>query len=240
MDAIALNGHRGANRRVVGNENTTVMVIDDVVVSTDELRKLACTDSNFVWDRRFSYPGVGAQVPDAYVDVVAPEVVALLKEAYDIPNHLEPRIVRRLFSLVTTPAEDLGPLQRVPHFDSLDEFYFATVHYLAPGEFAGTGIFRHRPTGFERVSQNRYAKYVQAAESHMKANGMPPAAYIRSSDEHYELIEELEYRSNRLVIYPGNLLHSGLIEPDRDLSWDPATGRLTANLFIDFKEPGSP
>ena len=240
MSAIALNKHRVTDRRIVGNEETAVIVIDDVVVSTWELSETARKDSNFVWDRRFAYPGVRALIPDAYVDVVLPEVVDLLRETYDIPSNLEPQLVHHLYSLVTTSPEDLGPLQRVPHFDALSQYYFATVHYLAPGDFAGTGIFRHRPTGFERISEGRYAEYVQAAESHMKANGLPSAGYITSSDDHYELIEELEYRSNRLVIYPGNLLHSGLIEPDRDISWDPATGRLTANLFIDFVEPDSP
>ena len=51
-----------------------------------------------------------------------------------------------------------------------------------------------------------------------------------------ELIGEVEYRPNRMVIYPGNLLHSGLIQPDRDINDDPASGRLTANLFLYFGE----
>ena len=240
MVAIALNENRVIDRRVVGDEQTTVLVIDNVVDTTDELRAAASDDSNFVWDRRFAYPGVRSQIPDAYVDAVMPEVVDLLRETYEIPSGLRPRIVHRLFSLVTTLPEDLGPLQRVPHFDTLTEHYYATVHYLAPGEFAGTGIFRHRPTGFERVSEERYPAYVQAAEMHMKTNGMPPAEYITSSTDHFELIEELEYQTNRLIAYPGNLLHSGLIDPDRDISWDPAHGRLTANLFIDFVEAESP
>ena len=73
----------------------------------------------------------------------------------------------------------------------------------------------------------------------MKTHGLPPAKYIDASTDHYEIIHEIEYRPNRLVMYPGNLLHSGLVKPERDLGWDPATGRLTANLFIDFVEPGS-
>ena len=68
----------------------------------------------------------------------------------------------------------------------------------------------------------------------MREHGTPPARYCRGSDAHFELIHQVDYRPDRLLIYPGNLLHSGLIEPDRDLSADPARGRLTANLFLDF------
>ena len=70
----------------------------------------------------------------------------------------------------------------------------------------------------------------------MKTHGLPAAGYITSSTDHYEIIDEFEYRTNRLVIYPGNLLHSGLVRPDRDINPDPSRGRLTANLFIDFVE----
>ena len=70
-------------------------------------------------------------------------------------------------------------------------------------------------------------------------HGLPDAGYIQASTDHYELIEEIEYQQNRLIVYPGNLLHSGLIQAGRDVSWDPSVGRLTANLFIDFVEPGS-
>jgi hypothetical protein len=70
----------------------------------------------------------------------------------------------------------------------------------------------------------------------METNGPPAEKYINASDDHYELIGEVEYRPNRMVIYPGNLLHSGLIQPDRDINDDPASGRLTANLFLYFGE----
>jgi hypothetical protein len=239
MTGIAFNDNQQIDIRVVGTERTPVLVIDRPFDSADDLLAAATSDANFLADRRFAYPGIRAELPDSYVDALVPDLLERLRDVYEIPIHLEHRIIHRLYSLITTPPEDLGVLQRVPHFDTLNSYYFATVHYLAPGPFAGTGIFRHRPTGFERISEDRYPAYVEAAESHMKAHGLPDARYIDSSTDHYELIEELEYQQNRLIVYPGNLLHSGLIQPERDVSWDPATGRLTANLFIDFVEPGS-
>jgi hypothetical protein len=236
MTEIVLNTHRNPDIRLVGNERTPVIVIDRPIVEAEPLIRAAAQHAGFHLDRRFAYPGLRAQLPDDYVDTMLPGLVSLLREVYEIPAEYEDRLIHRVFSLITTPPEDLAVLQRVPHFDTLNTHYFATVHYLDPGMHAGTGIFRHKPTGFERISDARYQTYVQAAESHMKTHGLPAAEYIRSSTDHYELIEEIEYEANRMVIYPGNLLHSGLIRPERDINPDPSRGRLTANLFIDFVE----
>ena len=68
----------------------------------------------------------------------------------------------------------------------------------------------------------------------MAANGLPAEKYINASDDQFELIDKIDHRPNRMAVYPGNLLHSGLIVPERDISGDPAKGRLTANMFIYF------
>jgi hypothetical protein len=236
MTEIAVNKHQDPEIRSVGNERTPLIVIDRPLVATEPMIQAATQQSGFHLDRRFAYPGIRARLPDDYVEALLPILIPLLREVYEIPAEYEYRLIHRLFSLITTPPEDLGVLQRVPHFDTLNPYYFATVHYLSAGTYAGTGIFRHRPTGFERISDARYQSYVQAAESHMKTHGLPAAEYITSSTDHYEFIDEIEYATNRMVIYPGNLLHSGLVCPDRDINPDPAKGRLTANLFIDFCE----
>jgi hypothetical protein len=236
MNRIELDEHWNPEIRVVGKEQTPVIVIDDPIVSTGALQQAAAEDDGFHRDLQVMYPGVRTRLPDDYVDSVVPGLVALLREVYDIPGALCEKVIQRVFSLITTPPEDLAVIQRVPHFDDLKNWYFATVHYVAPGRFAGTGIFRHRPTGFERITQDRYRDYAAAAEAHMQAQGIPPAKYVEGSTDHYEMIEEIEYRPNRLIAYPGNLLHSGLVRPERDIGWDPRTGRLTANLFIDFLE----
>ena len=152
------------------------------------------------------YPGIRTSLPDDYVEILLPALLPLLREIYAIPDAFEHELIRGQFSLITTPPEDLGVLQRVPHIDDMKSRYFATVHYLNAGTYAGTGIFRHRPTGFERISDERYPDFVAAAEAYIKANGLPAAGYIDASTDHFELIEEIEYKTNRLLIYPGNLL----------------------------------
>lgn len=218
--------------RIVGRERTPVVVVDDPLRCTRALIDYAATGAQFSTEGAQGYPGVRAPLPAQYAAAVLPQLEPLISRAFGLPAPLQSKLIHQLFSLVAQPAETLQMLQRAPHFDNRCPFYFATVHYLAAGAHGGTGIFRHRPTGFESVSEARYAQFVRAAEAHVRRHGPPPARYIRESDNHFELIEELPYRANRLLLYPGYLLHSGLIDPDRDISADPATGRLTANLFL--------
>ena len=71
--------------------------------------------------------------------------------------------------------------------------------------------------------------------SSLRRNARPRSgrpAYVNGSDDHFEQIGAVDGLPDRLVIYRGSLLHSGIIPTDMALSDDPRTGRLTANLFI--------
>jgi hypothetical protein len=236
MVNIELNNACRRDIRIVGDERTPVIIIDEPIVSTDELVQYAVQTADFSSDNEFLYPGIRAELPANYAQGLGPDLIALISHVYGTPRSYKPHLIHQLYSLVTENPADLELLQRVPHFDNRSPYYFASVHYLNPGDHGGTGFFRHRPTGFERVTDERYESYVQAAQSHMAANGPPAGKYIDASDEHYELIDQVEHRPNRLVLYPSNLLHSGLIRPDRDIDENPASGRLTANLFLFFTD----
>ena len=162
-------------------------------------------------------------------------IYPLLCRIYAVPAHLRMRPVNTVYSLVSTPEHELKVLQRLPHFDSNKPYYFAITHFLNPGEFGGTGFYRHRPTGFEAVTEDRLSRYIEVGDAFLAANGHPPQQYFGVGDQHYELYDEVDYKANRLVLYPGYLLHSGLIDPARDINSDPGTGRLTSNVFVDFR-----
>jgi hypothetical protein len=124
----------------------------------------------------------------------------------------------------------------MPHFDSTKPHYFAVMHYLNPGPFGGTSFYRHRPTQFENITASRQDRFIHAAQVYLASHGgKPPRKYVNGSDGHFELLESVPYQQNRLLIYPGTQLHSGNIDPSRDIDSDPRTGRLTANLFISFE-----
>ncbi|MEM1412875.1 MAG: DUF6445 family protein [Pseudomonadota bacterium] len=225
--------------RPVGRERTPLICIDNFAVDTQGLVAAARDNAAYGPDPTSRYPGVRARLPEAYVRAVVGSLLRLLFEVYKVPTSFGLKIVNAVYSLITTAEANLEPPQRNPHFDSVRPHYLAILHYLGEGPFCDTGLFRHRETGFESLSAARMDSYAEARARYEAAHGEPPCAYIKDSNDQYELYDRIEYRPNRLVVYPGAVLHSGLVDPDIDISADPVHGRLTANLFVDFVEAGA-
>ncbi|MFN6969711.1 MAG: DUF6445 family protein [Rheinheimera sp.] len=218
---------------LVGEAQTPVLIIDDLAADVHALLQNAAL-ADFQQDVHSYYPGVRAMLPRPYVISVLNAVYQWIYQVYQIPpdRRLKPQDI--YYSLITTAETDLKPLQCLPHFDSTDPYYFALLHYLSPEPHGGTGLFRHRPTGFEKITQVEQERYFQAAQLHLSLHGSPAQRYCVQSDDHFELYQTLAYRQNRLVIYPGNLLHSSLVNPATDIAASIEGGRLTANIFINF------
>lgn len=221
--------------RNVGEEQTPVVIIDDFSLDTSSVVEWACNDANFGVDATAAYPGVRAPLARDHVMAELNALYALLCQVYAVPETLSMRPVNAVFSVVATPETELKLLQCLPHFDSNNPYYMAITHYLGTGDFGGTGFYRHRPTGFETVTKDRLAKYIEAGNAFLAAHGEPEQRYFGDSNEHYELYDQIDYKPNRLVAYPGYLLHSGLVDPARDINPDPRAGRLTSNVFVDFQ-----
>jgi hypothetical protein len=233
MSAFAINAALKPQLIYVGEQQTPVLIIDDLVVDLPALL-LDAGSADFQQDPHSYYPGVRAMLPRSYVIAVLDAVYQLIYQVYQVPTTLRLKPQDIYYSLITTKEPDLKPLQCLPHFDSTAPYYFALLHYLSPEPHGGTGLFRHRPTGLEKITVATQPGYFQAAEQYFVAHGAPPQRYCVKSDEHFELYQELNYRQNRLVIYPGNLLHSSLVNPATDIAASISQGRLTANIFINF------
>jgi hypothetical protein len=81
------------------------------------------------------------------------------------------------------------------------------------------------------VTEENLARFVGTARA--DAARLPPnSGYINGSNAFFEQIGAIEAVPDRLIIYQGILLHSGIIPPDMTFSDDPREGRLTANLFV--------
>jgi hypothetical protein len=236
MSDIAIQVNPQASLKVlkVGIEKTPVIVIDDFAVDISEVIEYACYEVDYGPDSTSAYPGIRGGLPRSYVRAVLNRIYRLLFQVFDVPAGLGMKTVNTVYSLIATPEHELSPAQCVPHFDSTRAYYLAVLHYLNPGDFCDTGLFRHRPTGFEKILENRREAFFASSRDFVEAKGSPAQGYIKGSDDHFELYEQIEYKPNRLVAYPGCLLHSGLVDPDVDINPDPGTGRLTANIFVDF------
>ena len=206
-----------------------VLVAEAAALGAERMRALAATRP-FAPDGPH-YPGIRTPAPEGYGAMIAKALAGPVGELMDWKDAAF-EVIASDFSLVTTRPEALTPIQRMPHFDGTDEGVIAVLHFLCGDGFGGTAFFRHRVTGFERVTADRLARYDEVLRADVTTNGLPDAAYVAGSTPLFEETARFDARFGRLLAYPGVSLHSGRIPPDMPLSDDPATGRLTVNTFL--------
>ncbi|MDC2891281.1 DUF6445 family protein [Psychrosphaera algicola] len=221
----------------IGHEQTPIFVVDDVLLDPSAAIANGVTaDYGTSMVQGTYYPGVRANVGAEYGMAILQFAAHILYRHFQVPKELTLYPRNGCFSLLTQRPADLNLLSCIPHFDNNETFSFAILHYLNPSEFGGTSFYRHKPTGFENVTQARRKQYLQAAQQHINQHGNPKQQYVTGTDPHFELIHTVDYKPNRLVIYPATILHSAHIEkPNVDVNPDPKSGRLTANFFVDFQ-----
>lgn len=212
-----------------GEGRHPVVTIDDFTGDAAGWRDLAAAMAPFPANRGTYYPGLRRRVGEADGDAFE-RVRALLADAapyigggFDLAGF---DLIEASFSMVTTRPDALGLPQRVPHFDSPDPDYLALLLYLS--DTPGTAFYRQRSTGIERVTRDNLSTFVEAA----RPESAEMRGYIRASTPQFEQIGAVAGLSDRLVIYRGALLHSGIIPEDMNFSIDPRRGRLTLNLFV--------
>ncbi|MEI5688619.1 DUF6445 family protein [Sphingomonas kyungheensis] len=213
----------------VGHSRSPVVIVDDasgdvdrIVASAAALAPFPVAGGHYPGVRRVLGTGDGAAYD--YAAALLDRVAPFIGGAFDVDGF---DWIEASFSIVTAAPAALTPVQRAPHFDAIDEGYIAVLHYLTD-QPAGTAFYRQRATGIERVDAGNCAAFVAAARD----QGAAPAGYITASNAAFEQIGRVEARRDRVVIYQGCLLHSGIIPDDLPLSADPRQGRLTANLFV--------
>ncbi|MDO6641898.1 DUF6445 family protein [Shewanella sp. 5_MG-2023] len=218
----------------IGELKTPVIVIDDFTADLSELQACA-SQIDFNLDMGSYYPGVRAKLPKDYVIEVLNHVFQLIYDVYKVPINLRIKPQTTYFSLINRQPESLTTLQRIPHFDTPAPYYFAILQYLNDQPHGATAFFKHKPSGYERITKDNMQQYFNAAEPYLQQIAPEPAKYFVESNEYYQQHHQIEYKQHRLVIYPGNLLHSTLVDPNTDIDSSPETGRLTANIFINIE-----
>jgi hypothetical protein len=233
---ISINRHAKPTFAKVGQEKTPVLIMDNFL---NALKESLLSDLNSLsFDASPTYyPGIRASLPEEYVVRVASAMMPLIRQMYNIPTGYKMEFFPSYYSLVTAKPSELSLEQSVPHIDGNDDYRFALIHYLNSSAHGGTAFYRHNPTGFERVNQAKEESFWRSFDHYIAQYGKPDIGYIDASTDHFQKIGEVAYQSNRLALYPGNLLHSGSIIPDKDIDSDPNIGRLTANIFVNFIAP---
>lgn len=214
---------------LMGSEKEPLLLIDDALSDPGEVVDYAASEGVY-GPAGAAYPGIRRPAPPAYIRAIYDALSPLLKKTFHIPDEQRFRLDSS-FSLVTEDPVNLRHYQRVPHIDKNGPYDLAMVHYLCGPEFGGTHFFRHRKTGFQRISGEREQRYNEVLNGEMNQEILPVGF---PSDEHplFDRVATIEPAFNRLAIYRASVLHSPAIPTFAHYSPDPRKGRLTMTSFL--------
>lgn len=219
-------------RKLRGIDQHTIVVIDDVLVDPDLVRDRALGE-RFETPLDVLYPG---QV--AHPDWDFTSLHGLLEQI--IGRTLAKDEVAFRLSMLAASGKDLLPAQRRPHADGC---MAAGVLFLNPPTqcSGGTAFYRHAATGFEWFPDPASEHHLSAArdrgftlvevDTALRTISSASPSFIRESTADWELMELVEMKTNRLVLYEGDLFHSAYVA-DGDFGDVPAARRLTLNIFV--------
>lgn len=218
----------------IGNESEPVLLIDSFIDGAQALKSHAIQSHVFPIVESY-YPGVRMAVPSAYSVALAKNLRPFIENHFGCDLRKIKGASSR-FSIVTTRPDKLTLLQSIPHIDSPSKNSLASVHYLVNNFDSGTSLYRHKKTGFEYIDATRYLPYMACIGEQFPAPNTYPKAYICGDTREFGVIASFEARFNRMVMYRGSSLHSGIIKPNYNFEPSPATGRLTITTFIEFND----
>lgn len=216
-----------------GNEQQEILLVDNYLKGALALKERAIQENDFARADSF-YPGVRMQVPQEYTFSIVKNLGFFMERFFQLEVRQIKSAVSK-FSIITTRPDNLDLLQRIPHFDSPSRKGLAVVHYLQSIPCMGTALYRHTPTDFEYVDEQRYSRYMANIQERFPSKDTYPEGYINGSTDQFEEIASFDALFNRLVMYRGTSLHSGKIGKDYNFDPSPATGRLTLTSFFEFK-----
>ena len=214
--------------RKMGRESEPLVIIDGFSGRVDTLLDAAYAAK--YQHAGASYPGLRSWADPSYLDIRRDLMMQIMTQVFGFTKGV--KLDASTFSLVTLRQNELAPLQRIPHYDHAGGEVIAVMHYLLGPETGGTAFYRHRRTGFETITPAREAAYYDALAEDEREHGMPPARYYYGETDWFEQIDAVEAQPDRLVLYRGRQLHSGVIPDPAALSPDPREGRVTINMFL--------
>jgi Family of unknown function (DUF6445) len=216
----------------VGCERQPVLVIDDFLRDPESMVRYAVHEARFQ-PSPIAYPGIIAPAPNAYVEGLVAALVPMIAATFGVKGETAYLSDCNL-SIATFPAEQLHFGQRLPHVDTFEPGMIAILHYLCAGTHGGTGMYRHRTTGYESLTQeqNEHMKSLIAQDI---ARNPVPAQYPNVNSPLFEQTAAFQVRFNRLIAYRSRILHSMIVDANTKLDPDPRRGRLTANTFLQFE-----
>ena len=228
---FAFNPNASVSSVRVGKCPIAVTVADNVLLRPQQLAEFGL-GLKFVEDDSNLYPGVRARVPAEFSRPFHAWLTRTLHCAGVLEESSNIHDDASFFSIVNKTRSNLLPLQRIPHYDSTDPRVFAAVIYLFDRANSGTSFYRHRMTGYEKISVDNKDNYRAALNRNMKNIGPPPREYTNGSNALFERTHSVDSAFNRIVIYSGNVLHAADIDGSLFNGNDNCRWRLTVSSLI--------
>lgn len=210
-----------------------IYVVDDFLENPQALVDYARSKAYFgkVGADRTAYPGIRDRLPSSYERTLT----QLLQQVF---NKHSPNIFRCMLSLTTLDAQQLRAAQKLPHVDTFSDEQYASVHYLCDQPHGGTAFYRFLPRSKTRLREDDrpiVQEMIQAVHDHPEAH----QGYLTGDTRFYKKELVVEAKFNRLVLYPGNLLHCAMLTSPQSLSSDVRSGRLTVASFFGLSTKSS-
>ncbi len=227
-DLLAINPHHAVSIQHVGLGQHQVVVVDNFYQHPDDVLQVAL---NLPYTDRFeivgNFPGVRASL-----SLETGQLVDTLSSLWGccLYTFFSPQPV--VFQGIKTHHYRLNVGQRQPHIDQ----DITAMIYLNPANscMGGTGLYRHRPTGLERVpimpdtSIRQLADQLELSDEFFTSPegydnfqhsmifnplfACRSNTYINDGNEYWELVKLLDMRPNRLIMFDGRCFHSQYIQ----------------------------
>jgi hypothetical protein len=228
---FAFNSDAQVKLAHIGRRGIAVTMIDNVLEDPEGVAALGFAQS-YAEDPGNLYPGVRAAMPESFSIAFRAWLTPILRRN----GVLEPdQALYRdssFFSVVTTASKDLLPIQRIPHYDSINPGLLAAVIYLCDTRFSGTSFYRHRRTGYEEITAGNQENYRVALNSDMRVHGAPRREYMNGDSLLFEVIYSNELKFNSAIVYPAGALHAASIDRHFQAPRDRKDWRLTVTALL--------
>lgn len=212
-EVFAINPDLEASVHVIGPEEIRIVVLENFYKNPDLVRDLALTIPP-TENSKILAGSPGTRVFGHYnFSNMYPIFHHIFRNVYgDITNDITDEEIKT--SISTTPfcvnisqSNKMPPV--VPHIDDENRMLFAGALYLNTPEECSGGTSFYMLKGKQKVTNKEIGNWLLETN-----NGNFHTHYLTDSEKDWDLLSVAEMKYNRLVIYPGNVLHTAYVKPE--------------------------
>lgn len=205
--------------RTIGDTDIPVVVVDNFYENPDIVRDFALSlpYTKSKWVCNYS-PGERIRL--------GLDIRVIRNITYHLLNlkqwEIKPTSMQVIFNKMRGD-EKLEAVQTNPHIDGVDMLNSAMILYLNKPEecVGGTSFYRHKRTRLDMCRTKE--QFESTFDNFPKLTRTDYKDFITESNDEWELIDMIEMKYNRMIVYPPNVFHSGYLTRNDFLEYDRLT-----------------